>query len=194
MDQKLEKQLQFLTEADKMKSVYRQTLIMDGSRRENDAEHSWHLALMALTLSEYAASDKVDINRVIEMALLHDLVEVYAGDTFCYDAKGYLDKDERERLAADKLFALLPKEQAAEFRGLWEEFDKMETPDSLYASAIDRFQPFLCNSKTGGHTWVLHKIKAEQVYKRMEPVRTTIPALWSFIEDVIAEYKAKGVL
>ncbi|OJU14358.1 MAG: hypothetical protein BGN88_05630, partial [Clostridiales bacterium 43-6] len=158
MTEKLQKQMEFLTEADKMKTIFRQTLVMDKSRRENDAEHSWHFALMALTLAEYAASDEVDINRVLKMALLHDLIEIYAGDTFAYDSTGNTDKEAREQAAADKLFALLPPEQAKEFRSLWEEFDEMETPDALYAASIDRLQPLLSNFNTEGHTWVKYHI------------------------------------
>ncbi len=148
MTEKLSKQLEFLIEADKMKTVFRQTLVMDKSRQENDAEHSWHFALMALTLYEYAGFDGVDINRVLKMALLHDLVEIYAGDTFAYDNVGSIDKQIREQKAADRLFSLLPSELATEYRQLWEEFDAMETPDSKYAAAIDRLQPFISNYKT----------------------------------------------
>ena len=194
MTDRLERQLEFLIEADKMKSVFRQTLVMDKSRQENDAEHSWHIALMALTLHEYAAHGGVDINRVLRMALLHDLVEIYAGDTFAYDADGAKDKQQREEAAADKLFSLLPPEQSREFRALWEEFDAMKTPDSMYAAAIDRLQPFISNYKTDGHTWIRHKVTAEQVYARMAPVKDALPALWEFVERVIRESCGKGHL
>jgi putative hydrolase of HD superfamily len=190
----LKKQLEFLAEADKMKGVFRQTLVMDKSRHENDAEHSWHFALMALTLYEYAGYGGVDINRVIKMALLHDLVEIYAGDTFAYDAEGAKDKQRREESAANKLFALLPPEQACEYRSLWEEFDAMETPDSLYASAIDRLQPFISNCQTDGYTWARHKVTAGQVYARMAPVKEALPALWEFIEQAIHKSCKKGYI
>jgi putative hydrolase of HD superfamily len=194
MDDRLHRQIQFLSEADKMKSVYRQTMLADKSREETDAEHSWHFALMALTLFEHAGIGGVDINRVVRMALVHDLVEIYAGDTFAYDAKGYESKDRREKEAANKLFALLPNEQAAEYRALWEEFDAMETPDAKYAAAVDRLQPFLNNYLTDGHTWVKHGVSAEQVYQRMNPVKTALPALWEFVETVIRESCEKGYI
>ena len=194
MTDKLARQLEFLAEADKMKSVFRQTLVMDMSRRENDAEHSWHIALMALTLFEYSTCEGADINRVLKMALLHDLVEVYAGDTFAYDAEGSKYKQAREEAAADKLFSLLPPAQAREYRALWEEFDAMLTPDAMYASAIDRLQPFISNSRTGGHTWVRHKITAGQVYERMAPVKEALPELWEFVESVVRDALGKGQL
>ena len=194
MIDKLKKQLQFLSEADKMKTVLRQTLILDKSRRENDAEHSWHFALMAMTLFEYVGFDGVDINRVIKMAILHDMIEIYAGDTFAYDVTGNKSKDEREKEAADKLFSLLPNEQAKEYRTLWEEFEHMETPDAIYAAAVDRLQPFINNYQTDGHSWVKYGISADQVYERMAPVKTAIPALWEFVEFVIRDSCEKGYI
>lgn len=194
MKNKLKRQLDFLIEVDKMKNILRQTLLMDKSRQENDAEHSWHFALMALTLFEYNRLDNVDINRVIKMALLHDLVEIYAGDTFAYDVKGNEGKDAREAESADRLFAMLPDEQSAEFRSLWEEFDKMETPDAKYASAIDRLEPFISNYKTDGYTWVLHKVSVENVYKRMDPIRLVLPEVWEFVEAVIKDSCEKGYI
>ncbi len=187
MKEQLKNQLQFLIEIDKMKTVLRQTLLMDQSRRETDAEHSWHFAMMAWVLEAYAADKDININRVIKMALLHDLVEIYAGDTFAFDTKGYESKMQREKEAADKLFALLPLEQGQEYRSLWEEFDAMVTPDAKYASAIDRLQPFISNYMTNGHTWVKHHVKKSDVYKRMAPVKDAIPELWEFVEDVIQE-------
>ena len=194
VDERLKKQLEFLIEIDKMKSVLRQTILIDKSRQETDAEHSWHFAVMALTLCEHSANPDIDINRVIKMALLHDLVEIYAGDTFAYDTDGYEDKEQREVQAADRLFALLPPDQAADFRSLWEEFDAMETPDALYASAIDRLQPFVSNYMTNGHTWAKHGVKKESVYKRMLPVKEAIPELWDFVEAVIADACEKGYI
>ena len=194
MKEKLKRQLQFLSEADKMKSVLRQTLLSDKSREETDAEHSWHFALMAMTLFEYVGFDGVDINRVIKMALVHDLIEIYAGDTFAYDIKGNESKERREKEAADKLFSLLTNEQAEEFRSLWEEFDNMDTPDALYASAVDRLQPFLNNYLTEGHTWLKHGVSVDQVYKRMAPVKTALPQLWDFVEYVIRDSCEKGYI
>jgi len=194
MNDKLKRQLQFLSEADKMKSVLRQTLLSDKSREETDAEHSWHFALMAMTLFEYVGFDGVDINRVIKMALVHDLIEIYAGDTFAYDIKENESKERREKEAADKLFSLLTSEQAMEYRTLWEEFDSMETPDAMYASAVDRLQPFLNNYLTEGHTWVKHGVSVDQVYKRMALVKTALPKLWEFVEYVIHDSCEKGYI
>ncbi|MCL2507886.1 MAG: HD domain-containing protein [Oscillospiraceae bacterium] len=194
MTDKLKSQLRFLTEADKMKSVSRQTLLADKSREETDAEHSWHFALMAMTLFEYAGFGGIDLDRVIRMALVHDLIEIYAGDTFAYDVKGNESKDERESEAANRLFALLPTEQAVEYRALWEEFDRMDTPDSLYAAAVDRFQPFLNNYLTDGHTWVKHNVSSQQIYERMSPVKTALPALWEFVDYVIQDSREKGYI
>ena len=194
IDQRIRSQLQFLAEADKMKTVFRQTVLIDKSREENDAEHSWHFALMAMTLFEYVGFAGVDLSRVIRMALLHDLVEIYAGDTFAYDDRGNASKEMREQEAADRLFALLPAEQAEEYRSLWEEFDRMDTADARYAAAIDRFQPFFINYLTDGHTWVKHGVTADDVYRRMEPIRTALPELWPFVAFVIQDSCARGYI
>ena len=191
---RLEQQMRFLVEVDKMKSVYRRTILIDKTRRESDAEHSWHFALMAMLLAEYADPEKVDCARVIRMALVHDLIEIYAGDTFAYDVQGNQDKRQRETEAADKLFALLPEDQAAEIRALWEEFDAMETPDAQYAAAVDRLQPFLNNYLTQGHTWGLGGVKSAQVYERMDPIRVALPEVWPFVDKMIQESIEKGYL
>jgi len=151
MPPRLLQQMQFVVEIDKLKRVLRQTLLTDGSRRENSAEHSWHIALMAILLSEYA-TEPIDILRVVKMLLLHDLVEIDAGDTFCYDDRGHESKAEREMQAADRLFSLLPPDQASEFRALWDEFEAQETADAQFASTLDRLQPLLNNHQTQGHT------------------------------------------
>lgn len=193
ISERLSRQLEFVAEIDKMKTVLRQTLLMDKSRRETDAEHSWHFAVMAMLLAEYAA-EGINIDRVIKMALLHDLVEIYAGDTFAYDVAGNLDKEDRECAAADRLFAMLPSEQAVEYRSLWEEFDAMQSPDARYASAIDRLQPFISNFHTQGHTWKQHNVTKAQVLTRMEPVREAAPALWQFVLAVIEDSIEKGYI
>lgn len=194
MNERFEKQLSFLIEVDKMKTILRRTLLADGSRRENDAEHSWHFALMAMIFYEYADRTRVDLSRVIKMALIHDLVEVYAGDTFAYDEEGNLDKEERERQAADRLFSLLPEDQGGEIRALWEEFDAMETADSRYAAAIDRMQPFINNYMTRGYTWSMGDVNRGKVLCRMDMVRQGAPELWPFVEAVIADSIEKGYL
>jgi putative hydrolase of HD superfamily len=191
MNDRLNGQLDFLIEADKMKSILRQTLLIDKSRQENDAEHSWHFALMAMTLAEYAPFE-INLDRVIRMALVHDLVEIYAGDTFAYDTAGYQSKEERENKAADKLFSLLPHEQGCSYRALWEEFDAMQTPDAIYAAAIDRLQPFINNALTDGHTWVQHGVTVDKIYKRMAAVKDALPALWEYVADVINENLKSG--
>ena len=192
INDKIKMQLMFLSEADKMKRIMRQTMLTDMSRAENDAEHSWHFALTALTLFEYCGLDGADINRVIKMALLHDMVEIYAGDTFAYDTAGNLSKEKREKESAEKLFSLLPEYQAVEFSGLWEEFERMESPDAIYANAVDRFQSFYNNYLTDGYPWVKHGINAGQIYERMAPVKTAIPALWEFIVRAVDECIEKG--
>ena len=194
MTEKLSQQLHFLSEIDKMKNILRKTLIADKSREETDAEHSWHFAMMAMTLFEHAGFSGVDVNRVIRMALVHDLVEIYAGDTFAYDEKGNESKAVREKEAADRLFSLLPDGQAAEYRSLWEEFDSLKTPDAKYAAAIDRFQPFLSNYLTDGYTWVKYGVTDQQVYRRMDPIKTSLPQLWDFVEYVIRDSCEKGYL
>lgn len=194
MTNKLKGQLHFLAEADKMKNVLRQTYITDKSRQENSAEHSWHFALTALMLYEYCGIDGVDINRVIKMALVHDLVEIYAGDTPAYDRQENIDKDEREKEAADKLFSLLPDEQASEYRSLWEEFDRMDTPDAFYGSAVDRLQSFHNIHLSGAHPWIKYAVTADRIYERMMPVKTALPELWEYAEHVVNEGLEKGFI
>ena len=184
MSNKLEKQVKFLLEVDKMKNILRQTLKLTDRSREDDAEHSWHFALMAFVLSEYA-SESVDINRVIKMALVHDLVEIYAGDTYAYDIENHKSKAEREKASADKLFSILPEEQGKEIRNLWEEFDAEQTPDACFAAAIDRLQPMLNNYYTDGQSWKNHKVASASVYKRMEPIRRVSEELWQFAASLV---------
>ena len=190
---RFEQQMRFLVEIDQMKNVLRQTLLADGSRRESDAEHSWHLAMYAMLLSEYAP-EPVDVSRVIRMVLVHDLIEIYAGDTFCYDKEGNRDRAAREAAAADQLYALLPADQAGEYRALWEEFDRMDTPDSRFAAALDRVQPIINNYLTDGHTWKLGHVTSAQVYERMAPVKNGLPEAWKVVEWIINTSIEKGFL
>ena len=195
MTETLKNQLKFLEIADDMKQIFRQSTLIDGSRYENDAEHSWHFALTAMTLFEHCALDGVNIDRVIKMAIVHDLVEVFAGDTPAQDVAANIDKEEREREAADRLFALLPEKQAREYRSLWEEFDAMETHDAIYASAVDRFQSFYNIHMSGtGSAWVKYNATAERARTRMLPLKKAIPSLWQWVEDAIEENVAKGFL
>jgi len=190
--EKLSNQIKFLSEADKLKSIYRQTLVTDKSREETSAEHSWHFALMAMTLFEHCAIPGVSLDRVIKMALVHDLVEIHAGDTPAFADSCKEDKAAQEKEAADKLFGLLPDAQATEYRALWEEFEEMATPDAMYAAAIDRIGPLISNYLTDGHSWVKFKVTAERVYARMEPIRVAMPALWAFVEHVVQDSVRKG--
>jgi putative hydrolase of HD superfamily len=195
MTDRLQNQLKFLEIADGMKQVFRQTTLIDGSRHENNAEHSWHFALTAMTLIEHCALDGVNIDCVIKMAVVHDLVEVYAGDTPAQDIAANIGKEEREREAADRLFALLPEEQAHEFRSLWEEFDAMETPNAIFGSAVDRFQSLYNIHASGtGSAWVKFNATAERVRTRMLPIKTAIPSLWQWVEDAIDANVAKGLI
>lgn len=183
-DARLDSQFLFAAEIDKMTSVLRRTLLVDLSRRENDAEHSWHIAVMAMLFSEYAA-EPVDIGRVVQMCVVHDLVEVYAGDTFAYDAAGNADKEAREKAAADQLFGMLPKEQGRMIRSLWEEFDAMESADAKYAACMDRLQPFLHNTLTDGHTWVEGGTDRAAVEKRMAIIKEFMPQVYTWVAENI---------
>ena len=190
---RLDQQLRFTAEIDKMTSILRRTMLIDGSRRENDAEHSWHIAVMALIFSEYA-KEPVDTARAAKMCVVHDLIEIYAGDTFAYDLEANKDKAEREATAADKLFAQLPPEQGAELRALWEEFDAMQTPDSKYAACMDRLQPFLHNTLTNGHTWVQSGTNRAVVEKRMAVIKDFMPQVYKWVEKNMDAAIEKGWL
>ncbi|PLQ00690.1 HD domain-containing protein [Cupriavidus pauculus] len=174
----LERQLAFLREIDRLKSVVRMSPLIDQSRRENSAEHSWHLAMYALVLSEHAAAP-VDVVRVVKMLLLHDIVEIDAGDTPFHDPSMQADQAEREQRAAERIFSLLPEAQAAEFRRLWTEFEAAESDDAKFAKSLDRFQPLLHNVATGGGTWIAPGLDEAQVVARYGPtIQLGAPALW----------------
>ncbi|MGG6269748.1 HD domain-containing protein [Leptolyngbya sp. AN03gr2] len=190
---RLQAQIQFIVEIDKLKHVFRQTLLMDKSRRENDAEHSWHLAMMAIVLSEYADS-QVNLLRVLKMVLIHDLVEIDAGDTFCYDAIALQDQSDREQKAADRLFGMLPENIGEELRTLWEEFEAKETLDAQFAAALDRLQPLLHNYYTQGGTWKMANVTEAQVRKRMAPVSICSPVLGEFVDSLIEDAIRQGFI
>lgn len=190
---RFEQQIQFVMEIDKLKQVYRQNLLMDGSRRENDVEHSWHIAVMAMILQEYSA-EPVDLTKVLKMVLLHDLVEIDAGDTFCYDPEANLDKSQREEAAADRIYSLLPLDQRDEYRALWEEFEDGRTPEAKFAICLDRLQPLIHNYKTNGGTWRMHEVTSQQVKKRMEPVKEASPLLGEYVQWIIEDSIAQGIL
>ncbi|MFY9385715.1 MAG: HD domain-containing protein [Dethiobacteria bacterium] len=187
--------MEFIVEVDKLKKITRQNYLADGARKENDAEHSWHLALMALVLCEHVgAEESPDLLRVIKMALIHDLVEIDAGDTYCYDEKANAGKRERELAAADRLFGILPPDQAREFRELWEEFEEQRTPEARFAAALDRLQPLTLNYIAGGKSWREHGISYSQVIKRNSSIGESSPALWKFTLNIIREAVRKGYI
>jgi putative hydrolases of HD superfamily len=189
--ERLARQLAFVVELDRLKSTLRRTSLVDGSRRENSAEHSWHLATMALLLAEHAR-EPVDVQRVLAMLLVHDVVEIDAGDTFCYDVGANLDRAEREQRAAERLFGLLPPEQGAALRALWDEFEAQCSADARFAVALDRMQPLLLNFHSGGGSWLRHRVGRAQVLARMEPIRGALPGAWPLVERLIAEACAAG--
>jgi putative hydrolase of HD superfamily len=191
--ERLRKQLDFIVEIDKLKSVFRKTLLMDASRYEDDAEHSWHICVMAVLLAEYSA-ERIDILRVVKMLLIHDLVEIYAGDTFCYDDKAALDKSEREKNGADRVFGLLPADQAGGIRALWDEFEARISPEAKFAAALDRLQPILHNFHTQGAAWRKHGVTSDKVLARNRHIGEGAPALWAYAEGIIREAISKGYL
>lgn len=191
--ERLKKQLDFVLEMDQLKYIKRQSYVADGSRHENDSEHSWHLALMAMLLSEYA-NEPVDVLHVIKMVLIHDAVEIDAGDTYAYDAAGNATKREREEKAADRLFNILPEDQAKEMRDIWEEFEAGFTPEAQFANALDRIQPIMLNDITGGKAWREHEIAASQVINRNENTHLGSEELWKHVKELIDKNRELGNL
>lgn len=191
--ERLERQIRFAVEIDKLKSVIRRTWLVDRSRREDAAGHSWHLAAMCMLLAEYAPK-QVDLCRVLQMALVHDLVEIDAGDTYVYDAEATADKSDREQRAADRLFSLLPADQAKQWRALWEEFEGRQTPEARFTAAVDRLQPILNNYHTGGAAWQEHQIRINQVLERNRPFVQESPVLWDLIQRLLQDAVGQGML
>lgn len=192
--ERLERQIGFIRELDKLKRVQRQTWLTDASRRENSAEHSWHIAVAAIILAEHAADGKVDIGRVVQMLLVHDVVEIDAGDTFCYDTSAVARQTASETRAAERLFGLLPPDQAADFHDLWEEFEARRTPEALLANALDRLQPILNNIASQGKSWRANGITRSQVRRRNAIVAEGAPALWAYIEGLLKQAVRQGYL
>lgn len=193
MEERLKQQLEFILEMDKSKEITRQTYLADGSRKENDAEHSWHLALMCMVLSEYA-NEKIDVLRTMEMVLIHDVIEIDAGDTYAYDPAGNVTKADREKRAAERIFALLPEDQGRYMRGLWDEFERADTPEARFANTLDKVQPLLLNDASGGRSWEEHGVKAEQVYRRNEKTGEGSRTLWEYARDLIGKNQRDGKL
>lgn len=179
---RLKQQFDFLLEADKEKSIGRQTYISDGTRKENDAEHAWHLALMAVLLNEYS-NDKIDVLKTITMLLTHDLVEIYAGDTYAYDETANESKRQRETVAADRLYGLLPEDQRLELCSLWEEFEQASTPEAKFAHTLDNIQPLMLNASTDWKSWVEHCVKIEQVFHRNQNTDKGSETLWKYAKE-----------
>lgn len=194
ISERMEKQIEFLVLIDELKNITRQSITIGSRRNENDAEHSWHLAVMAMILSEYAEDKNVNILKVIKMVLVHDLVEIYAGDTYCYDEKANEGKAEREQEAAERLFSILPEDQGKELMSLWREFEEMETYEAAFAACLDRFQPLLLNYNTDGHTWQRPGVNSEKVLKRVEVAKEKVPQIYAYIENLIQNSIARGIL
>ncbi|BBM82732.1 HD domain-containing protein [Candidatus Uabimicrobium amorphum] len=187
----IDKQLQFIIEIDKLKNIFRRNYIADGLRNENSAEHSWHLAMMAVILEPH--SKKIDLLKVIKMVIIHDIVEVDAGDTYIHDKDGLKDKKQREIKAAKRLFGILPQHQAQELHELWDEFEEGESNEAKFANVLDRLHPFLLHIESDGKAWKENKISAHQVYDVMAPVRE-FPELWQYLAKQVESACEKGWL
>ncbi|PTY05809.1 phosphohydrolase [Opitutaceae bacterium EW11] len=194
ISERLAQQIQFIAEVDRLKNIFRQTLVTTDRRRENDAEHSWHLTLAAIVLAEHANVPNVNLLRVIKMLIIHDLVEIDAGDTFAYDTARMADQHEREAKAADRIFGLLPPDQTKEIRGLWDEFEERTTPEAKFAAALDRFQPMLLNCLTEGAAWQKHGVTHDRVVARNKHIAEGSVALWEYAAKMIEDAVAKGNL
>ncbi len=190
---RLARQIGFLMEIDRLKAVLRCNRLADCSRRENSAEHSWHLAMFALVLEEYAVA-RVDLTRVLTMLLIHDIIEADCGDTPIHDPAARVGQDEREAAAAERLFGLLPADQRDRLKGLWEEFEAAETPDARFAKALDRFQPILMNHASGGGSWIDFAVDEAQVRRVSGALEAAAPGLWTAAEAVFRDAVAKGWL
>lgn len=191
--EKIEQQLRFIMELDKLKQVFRQTYLADASRKENDAEHSWHLAIMAMLLSEYT-NEPVDVGHTMKLVLLHDVIEIDAGDTYAYDEAGNATKKEREKVAAERIFALLPSNQEKELKSLWEEFEACETPEAKFANTLDKIQPILLNDASGGLAWREHDIRLEQTLNRNKRTHEGSEVLWKYARMLLNNNAEKGNL
>jgi putative hydrolase of HD superfamily len=191
--EQLAKQIAFIKEIDKLKYIQRKTKLFNSDRNENDAEHSWHLALMAIVLAEHA-NEPVDILKVVKMVLIHDIVEIDAGDTFIYDTQKNHTNTEEERLAANRIFGLLPEEQTKELIAIWEEFEAGETKEARFAKAMDRLEPLLQNSSNNGGTWNEPGVNYEKVYAKKNAINKGSATIWEYAESLINDGVEKGIL
>ncbi|GAA3109215.1 phosphohydrolase [Streptosporangium carneum] len=190
---RLHAQLAFAMEIDKLRRVVRRNTLMDGSRRENDAEHSWYVGMLAMILAEHAPPG-TDLDRVVAMLLVHDIVEIDAGDTFIYDAGAVEAQLGIERKAADRIFGLLPEDQATRLRALWDEFEERKTPEARFAKALDRIAPIMANHHNEGGTWSLYKVTAEQVLEKVKIIEEGSPTLGSYATEIIELSVSRGHL
>ncbi len=193
MDERLKQQLDFALEIDKEKNIFRQTHLSGHGRNENDAEHAWHMAIMAYVLKEYS-NEPIDVARVMLMCLIHDIVEIDAGDTYAYDAENLKTQKAREDAAKDRIFSLLPKEQKEELIQLFDEFEAFQTPESKFAHAMDNLQPLMLNNSNGGSDWKEHSVSAAQVYGRQEKTRRGSEKLFEVIDQILQENIRKGTI
>ena len=193
-DNRLQRQMTFILEVDKLKQILRQTPITNNSRQENSAEHSWHITLMGILLIEYAGDPQIDVLQIVKMLLIHDLVEIDAGDTFCYDDQAREDQHQRELQAAKRIFNLLPTDQAAQMMALWDEYETRQTINARYANALDRLQPILINYFRGGNAWQRHNVKRHQVVARNSWIKECAPKLWVYVKELIDDAVQKGFL
>ena len=193
MNERIEKQIAFALEIDKVKNIFRQTHLSNGGRNENDAEHSWHMAIMAYLFREYA-NEPIDIAKVMLMCLIHDIVEIDAGDTYAYDAEGLKTQKAREDAAKERIFSILPDEQKAELTALFDEFEAYETAEAKFARAMDNFQPLLLNNSNDGGDWRAHGVTAEQVYGRQTKTKLGSEKLFEVTEQIIQKHIEKGSL
>ena len=191
MEERLKKQLEFILEADKSKFIGRQTYLSDGIRKENDAEHSWHLALMTALLSEYA-KEKIDVQKTMLMVLIHDIVEIDAGDTYAYDEEGLKTQKAREEAAKERIYSLLPEDQKERLTGLFDEFEACETPEAKFAKAMDNLQPLLLNHSNDGGDWREHGVTDQQVYGRQGKTKAGSEKLYEVTDQLIQEHIRKG--
>lgn len=191
MDERLKKQLAFALEIDKEKNIFRQTHLSGNGRRENDAEHAWHMAIMAYLLKEYS-NEPVDITKVMLMCLIHDIVEIDAGDTYAYDEEGLKTQKAREDAAKERIFSMLPEEQKKELIAIFDEFEDFQTPESKFAHAMDNLQPLLLNNSNNGGDWRAHKVTSEQVYGRQKKTRLGSETLYEVTDDIVKENIKKG--
>lgn len=191
---RINQQMNFIIEVDKLKEILRQTYTTKKTRQENSSEHSWHIALMAIILSEYTNDPKINLFKVVKMLLIHDIVEIDAGDTFAYDKQGQKTQHEREAKAAKRIFNLLPTDQAKNLQTLWSEFEECQTPNAQFANAIDRFQPLVNNYYTNGLAWQKNNVKVNQIKPRNKAIKQATPKLWQYAKTLIEKAITQGIL